>query len=98
MENKIYAYRAQIRASTIGKGGAYVIFPYDLKQEFNRGRLRVKATFDGVEYAGSVVNMGLKNEDGSICYIIGITKAIQKQISKTIGDEVDITIIRSEDS
>lgn len=36
--------------------------------------------------------MGVKNKDGSICYIIGIRKDIQKAIGKTIGDTVDITV------
>ena len=46
-------------------GGAYVVFPWDLKQETGKGRLKVHAAFDGVPYDGSVVNMGLKHQDGS---------------------------------
>ena len=49
--------------------GAYVIFPYDICKEFGRGRVKVHAIFDGVPYDGSVANMGVKNEDGSISYI-----------------------------
>ena len=33
--------------------------------------MKVHATFDGIPYDGSVVNMGVKNEDGEICYVIG---------------------------
>lgn len=94
---KTYDYEAKIQASTIGKGGAYVVFPYDLKKEFAKGRVKVIATFDGVEYSSSVVNMGLKNDDGTIFYIIGITKAIQKQIAKGIGDYVSVTITSNQD-
>ena len=66
---KEYVFESTIYSSEIGKGGAYVIFPYDLRAEWNKGRLKVQATFDGVDYQGSIVNMGLKNQDGSICYI-----------------------------
>ena len=48
------------------KGGAYVPFPYDLREEFHVGRVKVHAEFDGELYDGSIVNMGLKNPDGSI--------------------------------
>ncbi len=39
---------------------ACVEFPYDLKAEFDRGRIKVHATFDGEPYDGSIVNMGVK--------------------------------------
>ena len=45
-------------------GGAYVAFPWDIREEFGKGRVKVNATFDGIEYAGSIVNMGVRNEDG----------------------------------
>lgn len=41
---------------------------------------------------GSVVNMGIKNEDGSICYIIGVRKDIQAQMKKFVGDTITVTI------
>ena len=44
------------------KGGAYIIFPYDIRQEFGKGRVKVKASFDGIPYEGSIVNMGLKDD------------------------------------
>ncbi|MDE6891592.1 MAG: DUF1905 domain-containing protein [Lachnospiraceae bacterium] len=74
------------------KGGAYVIFPYDIRKEFGRGRVRAHVTFDGVPYDGSIVNMGVKNDDGSICYIIGIRKDIRAQIGKQPGDRVFVTV------
>jgi hypothetical protein len=39
---------------------AYVKFPYDLKKESKKGRLKAYAIFDGVPYDGSIVNMGSK--------------------------------------
>ena len=73
-------------------GGAYVIFPWDIRQEFGKGRVKVNASFDGIEYAGSIVNMGLRNEDGSICYIIGVLKSIRKQLGKADGDTIHVVI------
>ncbi len=74
------------------KGGAYVIFPYDIRQEFGKGRVKVAATFDGHSYQGSIVNMGIKDEAGNVCYIIGIQKAIRAAIGKQAGDRVQVTI------
>lgn len=91
MSQKVYEYESLIYEAA-GKGGAYVIFPYDIRTEFGRGRVKVHATFDGEPYDGSIVNMGIKNEDGSICYIIGIRKDIRTKIGKQPGDQVKVTI------
>ena len=71
---------------------AYVRVPIDIKKEYGKGRLKVQATFDGEPYSGSVINMGVKNDDGSVCYIIGIPQAIRKKIDKTFGDEVEVVM------
>ncbi|MCR5795870.1 MAG: DUF1905 domain-containing protein [Solobacterium sp.] len=73
-------------------GGAYVVFPWDIRREYGKGRLRVRAKFDGIPYDGSVVNMGVKNPDGSVCYIIGVLKAIRKKLDKRDGDVIHIMI------
>lgn len=90
--SKKYEYTAKIRSSEVGKGGAFVEFPYDIREEFGKGRVKVHATFDGIPYDGSIVNMGVKNDDGSICYIIGVLKSIRTKLKKDIGDEVSVTI------
>jgi len=72
--------------------GAYITVPFDIKLEFGKGRLPVHATFDGEPYDGSIVNMGVKNPDSSICYIIGIRKDIRAKIGKQPGDVVKVTI------
>ena len=92
MNDKTYEYDAVIMASDIGKGGAYIPFPYDVRAEFGKGRAKIRATFDGEPYDGSVVNMGVKNDDGSICYIIGILKDIRAKIGKQPGDSVHVTV------
>ena len=61
-------------------GGAYVIFPWDIRKEFGKGRVKVHAAFDGIPYDGSIVNMGVKDEKGEICYVIGVLKSIRKQL------------------
>jgi hypothetical protein len=91
MAKKTYEYSTTIQTSEIGKGGAYVPFPFDIREEFGKGRVKVSVTFDGEPYEGSIVNMGAKNPDGSICYIIGILKEIRAKIGKQPGDMVRVT-------
>ena len=74
------------------EGGAYVAFPGDIRQIYGRGRVKVSAAFDGVPYEGSIVNMGLRNPDGSVCYIIGVLKAIRRQLGKGDGDVLRIVV------
>ncbi len=66
--------------------GAYIEFPYDVRNEFNRGRVKVRATFDGEPYDGSLVRMGTS------CHIIGIRKDIRARINKKPGDQIHVTI------
>lgn len=91
MTDRIYEYETTI-CDADGTGGAYVAFPYDVRKEFGRGRAKVHVTFDGVPYDGSVVNLGVKNADGSICYVIGIRKDIRARIGKQPGDLVRVTV------
>ncbi len=91
MNEKLYKYESLVYEAD-KKGGAYVIFPYDVRTEFGKGRAKVHVTFDGEPYDGSVVNMGVKNADGSICYIIGIRKDIRSKIGKQPGDKVWVTV------
>jgi hypothetical protein len=94
METKTYIYETTIQ-KVPGIDGAYVEFPYDIRTEFGKGRVKVHAEFDGAPYDGSVVNMGVKNPDGSICYIIGLRQDIRKQIGKQAGDKVKVKITAS---
>ena len=88
-----HVYKFTTRIHTIPKkGGAYIEFPYDIRKEFGKGRVKVHVTFDGVPYDGSIVNMGVKNPDGSICYITGMLKSIRTQLGKSEGDEVEVTV------
>ena len=71
---------------------AYVVVPVDIRTAYGVGRLRVEATFDGAPYRGSVVNMGVRDANGNICYVIGITKAIRQRLGKSFGDTVAVTL------
>ena len=74
------------------KGGAHVIFPWNIKELFGRGRVKVNASFDGIPYRGSIVNMGVRDDEGNICYIIGVLKSIREKLKKGEGDKVYIVI------
>lgn len=91
MMGKEYRFDAVIQQNP-DMDAAYIIFPYDIREEFGKGRVKVLAAFDGVPYDGSIVNMGVNDADGNICYVIGITKQIRKVIGKTYGDTVAVTI------
>jgi len=85
MNENIYQFEAVIKkVSDID--GAYSEFPYDVRKVFGKGRVKVTATFDGVEYNGSLVKMGTP------CHIIGIRKDIRKKIGKQPGDMIKVTI------
>ncbi|WP_133013624.1 YdeI/OmpD-associated family protein [Clostridium cuniculi] len=73
------------------KDGAYIEIPFDVEEVYGAKRVKVKATFDGVEYRGSIVKMGLP------CYIIGITKDIRKKIEKEPGDIIEVIIEKDEE-
>jgi hypothetical protein len=90
MNTQIYEYDTRIQPAD--RGGAYVVFPWDLRAEFGKGRIKVHATFDGIPYEGSIVNMSVTNSDGSICYLIGIRKDIRAALGKEPGDQVHVTI------
>ena len=88
---KQYEYDAVLHEDP-DSGGAYVAFPWDIRQEFGKGRVKVHALFDGIPYDGSIVNMGVKNPDGSVCYIIGVLKSIRSKQNKRDGDLIHVII------
>lgn len=92
---KTYEFDAVIHVDP-ESGGAYIAFPWDLRAEFGKGRMKVHAEFDGIPYDGSIVNMGVKNEDGSVCYVIGVLKAIRNRLGKGDGDSVHAVITEAE--
>ena len=70
-------------------GGAYVLFPYDTGKEFaTKGKVPVKATFDGVPYTGSLVKYGQAQ------HMLGVLKSIREQIGKAPGDILEVVLWR----
>lgn len=85
MNDKVYEFDAELK-KVPDIDGAYVEIPFDVREEFGRGRVKVRATFDGAEYDGSIVRMGTP------CHIIGVRKDIRAKIGKQPGDMVHVVI------
>ena len=85
MNDKLYEFTAEIK-KVPDINGAYVEFPFDVREEFGKGRVKVLATFDGTPYEGSLVKMKTP------CHIIGIRKDIREKIGKQPGDTIAVTI------
>ena len=84
---KLYEFEAVILDS--GGGGAWVEFPYDVREEFGTGgQVKVKATIDGQPYRGSLVRMAGPR------HILGVLKDIRKTIGKAPGDRVRVVLER----
>lgn len=68
---------------------AFVEFPFSTEELFNKkGLVKIKVVFDNkVAYRGSLAKM--KSE----CHILGLTQEIRKQLGKTFGDEVFVSLI-----
>lgn len=73
-----------------GLNAGYVEPPFDVKEVFGSKRVKVRATFDGLEYRGSVVSMG-----GG--YMLGMTQEIREKIGKGFGDEVLVTLEKDDE-
>ena len=56
MNETVYTFHAAIEPVP-DKHGAFVRFPHDIRAVFGKGRVKVRATFDGEIYDGSLVNM-----------------------------------------
>ena len=71
-----------------GMNAAYVEFPYDVQELFGtRGQVKIRAELDGkIIYRGSLANMGVG------CHILGLTKEIRKQLGKSFGDTIAVTL------
>jgi len=82
---KKYKFKAKIEAGD--GGGAYVLFPYDTEKEFaTKGKVPVKATFNGVPNTGSLIRYGKP------LHILGMPKAIREQIGKGPGDSIEVVV------
>jgi hypothetical protein len=86
---KKYKFKATIQPG-IG-GGAGVIFPYNIEEEFGtRARVPVSATLQGVPYRGSLVKCGPAS------HMLGVLKGIREQIGKGPGDTIEVVLWKDE--
>ena len=81
----VYTFEAELK-KVPDLDGAYVEIPFDVRAEFGKGRVKVRALFDGVPYDGSLVRMGTPG------HIIGLRKDIRAAIGKQPGDTVRVVI------
>lgn len=82
-------FKATIQAA--GGGGAFVLFPFDVKEYFGKtGRIQVKATFNGEPYKGSMVKYGMPQ------HMLVVLKETREKINKQPGDEIEVIV--SEDN
>lgn len=82
---ELYEFEAEIK-KVPDINGAYIEIPFDVKETFGRGKVKVHATFDGETYDGSLVRMKTP------CHILGVLKDIREKIGKQPGDIVHVTL------
>jgi Domain of unknown function (DUF1905)/Bacteriocin-protection, YdeI or OmpD-Associated len=79
-------FTATLEASPVGKGGHWVVVPDAVMSDLtDKARAKVKATFNGVPYRGSIVRY-------SGAYVLGVTKAIIKQTGASPGDPLEVSV------
>ncbi len=84
-KEKQYKFTAELKEGK--RGGVGIQIPFNVEKEFGtKGQVKVKATFDGKPYRGSIAPLG----EG--VHFIGVYKSIRKAIGKTSGDKVKVTI------
>jgi hypothetical protein len=70
-----------------GGGGVYVEFPEDVPSLFGvKGRVPIKASFDGIPYRGSLVKMGTN------CHALLVLKQIREALKKEAGDKIHVVV------
>jgi hypothetical protein len=83
---RTFTFEALIRKHP-SLNAAFIEFPYNVEKEFGKkGQVKVFATFDGIDYRGSLVKMEYN------CHWIGITQEIRKKTGKNPGDLIQVTI------
>ncbi|MGB7265550.1 MAG: YdeI/OmpD-associated family protein [Terracidiphilus sp.] len=87
---KKYKFKAKIESAN--GGGACVLFPFDVEQEFGtRGQIPVKVTFNNAPYTGTMVKYGRPQ------HMLPMLKAIREQIGKAPGDTIDVVVWKDEE-
>jgi bifunctional DNA-binding transcriptional regulator/antitoxin component of YhaV-PrlF toxin-antitoxin module len=80
------AFTATIEQDDSSGAAGFIVFPYDLKETYGIGNLvPVVATFDGIEYRGSIAKMGPEP-------LLLIRKDVREKLGKAAGDPVEVTV------
>lgn len=92
MNHQTIEFKAVIQQNG-AMNAAFVEFPFSTEELFNKkGQVKVKALFDNkVEYRGSLAKMK------SDCHILGLTQEVRKQLGKTFGDEVSVSLMEDKE-
>ena len=82
-------FTARIEPARMGSGGAMVTIPFDVREVYGTGgQVKVKASFDGEPYRGSIAPRGGGR------HVLGIPKTIRATIGKDVGDRVKVVVDR----
>jgi len=78
-------FRAELRST--GRGGGHLVeVPPDVIERLGaKGRIAVRATFNGVPYRGSIMRMGGVT-------MLGVTKGIMQQAGADVGDTLEVVV------
>ncbi len=88
MDGTVDMRQFEARIETARGGGAYVRVPARVIADLGGGgRIPVRASFDGIDYTGSITSMG----DGPC---LGILKDIRAALGKGPGDTVVVAVAR----
>lgn len=84
----VHTFEAEMLTAPKFKNSAFVEIPFDLEEAFGQKNLvKVKATFDGVPYRGSIAKMGGPKP------ILIIRKDIRAKMGdKKVGDLITVTV------
>jgi hypothetical protein len=84
--SKIIEFTAPIKPVEGLPNNGIIEFPYDLKETFGKKSVKVKITYDGIEYRGLLKSMG------GDCVWCLIRKDIKEKLGKEVGDLVQVTV------
>ena len=66
--------------------GTFITIPFDVEEFFGKKRVKVKATFDGEPYQGSITRMG------GCDHILLVKKEIRQKLGKDEGDSIKVVV------
>lgn len=89
--NKEYEYDAVIQCEN-KSNKTYATFPEIMQEDLFKGKMKVRASFDGIPYIGKLSGFGDNTEVSSFDKKIYIIKAIRESLGKNVGDIVHVTI------